>query len=571
MIGRLVAALRRVLRRHPQVERRVLRLIAPAIPVLIPAINRLRGPRYAAWFARWQAGDPREDAAIRAALGDAPPPFLVVVATGAAGGRTRDSLAEQVGVTWEAVEADGAAAAVPRVVAAGGYVLVLQQGETLERHALAAFALGAGEAPRPLVLYADEDVRDAAGGLRDPWFKAALDPDRLLQQDSLGRAVAFDAALLLHHGLIALRGHALALAATRAAGAAAVRHVPAVLLHRDATAPAMPWRAGTDPFAVAAALAEEGSGARIADAAARPLRITWPLPDPAPMVSIVIPTRDRAALLGPCLEGLFRRTDYPAFEVIVVDNGSTEPALHELLARWSADPRLSVLPAPGPFNYALLNNRAAATACGEILLLLNNDTEVLHPDWLTEMVSLAMRPGIGAVGARLLFPSGRIQHAGVILGPRGVAGHDYLFTAPDEVGQQDDLLLLREVAAVTGACLAVRRDRFLAVGGLDEERFRVAYNDVDLCLKLRQAGLRNLVTPHARLFHHENASRGSDFAAERHAKWDAERLAMRGAWGALLDVDPFFPPLLSFSAPARTPAEPPGRSLPWRAPEITRS
>jgi GT2 family glycosyltransferase len=562
VIARLVAALRRWLRAHPQVERRVLSLIAPLIPFLISTINRLRGPRYGAWFARWQAGAPADDGAIIAALGAEPPPFLVVVGEGERGRRTRDSVARQVGVAWTAA---GTTADLPPQ----GLVLILDQGETLERHALAAFAIAAREAPRTLVVYADEDVRDADGTLRDPWFKAAFDPDRLLQQDSLGRAVAFDAALLRDNGLSGLRGHALALAATRAAGPASVRHVPAVLLHRDASAPPMPWRAGTDPAAVAAAIAPEG--ARIADPAARPLRIAWPLPEPAPMVSIIIPTRDRAALLGPCLEGLFTHTDYPAFEVIVVDNGSTEPALHDLLARWSADGRLRVLPSPGPFNYALLNNAAAAIARGEILLLLNNDTEVTHPGWLTEMAAQAMRPGIGAVGAKLFFPTRRIQHAGVILGPRGVAGHDYLFAPADEPGQQDDLNLMREVSAVTGACLAVRRAHYLAVGGLDEARFQVAYNDVDFCLKLRRAGLRNLFTPHARLLHHESASRGSDFSAERHAKWDRERLAMREEWGTALDDDPFFPALLSFSAPARTPAIPPRCAPAWRKPPLTRA
>ena len=301
----------------------------------------------------------------------------------------------------------------------------------------------------------------------------------------------------------------------------------------------------------------EMPGVRIAASGDRPLKIGWPLPDPAPLVSIIIPTRDRANLLGPCLEGLFRRTDYPALEVIVVDNGSTEPSLHELLARWSADPRLRVLLNGGPFNFALLNNQAAAKAQGEILVLLNNDTEVLHPEWLGEMVSLAVRPEIGAVGAKLFFPSGRIQHAGVILGPRGVAGHDYLFAKGMEEGQQDDLLLVRQVSAVTGACLAVSREKYLAVGGMDEENFRVAYNDVDFCLKLGAAGLRNVFTPHARLRHHEGASRGSDFSGERFALWEAERDAMRKKWGGALDDDPFFSPLLSFSKPARTPAEPP--------------
>jgi GT2 family glycosyltransferase len=403
------------------------------------------------------------------------------------------------------------------------------------------------------VLYADEDKRDASGAVSAPWFKAAFDPFRLLQQASLGHAIAFDAALVRDHGLVNLRGHALALAATSAAGADAVRHIPAVLLHRHPQSASAPWRTATDTEAVSVALAQTMPGARIATATRRPLQIMWPVPSPAPMVSVIIPTRDRAALLAPCLEGLFLRTDYAAMEVIVVDNGSTEPTLHALLHRWSSEARLRVLPSPGPFNYALLNNQAAAEARGQVLVLLNNDTEVLHPEWLREMTSLAIRPDIGAVGAKLFFPSGLIQHAGVILGPGGVAGHDYLFANAAEEGQQDDLLLLRQVSAVTGACLAVRKDAYWAVGGLDEQRFRVAYNDVDFCLKLRAAGLRNLFTPHARLRHHESASRGSDFSGARFALWEAERDAMREKWGAALDSDPFFPPLLSFSAPARTP------------------
>ncbi|MCA3322965.1 MAG: glycosyltransferase family 2 protein [Roseomonas sp.] len=557
MVGLLIAKLRAVFRRHPKLERLILSLVAPLIPRLIPAINRLRGPAYAAWFARWQTSRPEDDAEIFQALGDDPPAFLIVVGAGALGETTRASLQHQVAIAWRAVEAPGAAAALK--VFDSGFVLVLDQGETLERHALACFALAARRMPAARVLYADEDMRDASGAFCAPWFKAAFDPFRLLQQASLGHAIAFDVALIRDHGLVKLRGHALALAATRAAGADAVRHVPAVLLHRHPQSPSAPWRAATDPSALGAALAQTMPGAHLAATAQRPLQIIWPLPAQTPMVSVIIPTRDRAALLSVCLEGLFLRTDYPAMEVIVVDNGSTEPALHALLHRWSSEPRLRVLPSPGPFNYALLNNRAAAEARGDVLVLLNNDTEVLHPEWLREMASLAIRPDIGAVGAKLFFPSGRIQHAGVILGPRGVAGHDYLFAGGEDEGQQDDLLLLRQVSALTGACLAVRRDAYLAVGGLDEQRFRVAYNDVDFCLQLGAAGLRNVFTPHARLRHHESASRGSDFSSARFALWEAERDAMREKWGAALDDDPFFPPLLSFSAPARTPAEPPRR------------
>lgn len=563
-----LAALRAAVRRHPRLKRALLRLAGPLFPALRVALGRAEGTPYDTWFVRWQSSGPQDDAAIAEAAGTAPH-LLVLVPDDAAGARTRASLAAQVGSGAETAGPADAATALHRAAAVGGYAMRLDAGEVLARHALAVLSIAVRDAgARPLILVADEDVRDADGRHRDPWFKTAFDPDRLLQQDSFGRAVAYDAGLLLRHGIAALRGHALALAASRAAcaeaGPGAILHVPAILLHRDpADAPA-PWRSGTDPAAVAAALAAAGEAAVIRDPLARPLRIAWRLPAPAPMVSVIVPTRDRADLMRSCLDGLLRRTAYPSLEVIVVDNGSTEPALHALLDGWAGDPRLRVLPAPGPFNYAALNNQAAAAARGEVLLLLNNDTEVVHPDWLSEMASLALRPGIGAVGARLLFRDGRVQHAGVVLGVGGVAAHDFLFAPRAEPGPQDALRLLRAVSAVTAACLAVRRDAYLAVGGMDEKRFAVAYNDVDFCLKLRRAGLVNLVTPHAELLHHESATRGSDETPERRARWQAEHAAMRAAWGGMLDADPFLSPMFARADAFRRLAEPPGRPLPWR-------
>jgi GT2 family glycosyltransferase len=534
----LLRAVRGLLHRHAGLKRLAARAMGPFFPVLAPLAARRQAPRYDAWFAEWQTSDAREDDAIRAAVGGAPP----VLIRGSA-----DGLADQVAACWEIGNDE---AALRRCAAADGYVLHLDHGERLSRHALACFAIAARETRAP-VLYADEDILDGATH-RDAWFKASFDPDLLLQHNSLGRAVAYDAGFLLRHGLGSLRGHALALAAT-ALGAA--HHIPAVLLHR-APSDAAPWLE-VDSAAIAASLPP---GARLDGA-----RILWPLPDPAPLASIVIPTRDRADLLGRCVDGLLHATDYPAIEVIVVDNGSVESATHALFASWSTQPRIRILRDDGPFDYAALNNRAAEQARGEILVLLNDDTEVTHPCWLDELVRQALRPGIGPVGALLRFPGGRVQHAGIVLGVGGVASHDMLFTPAGDPGPKDALRVVRRVSAVTAACLAIRRETWRALGGLDGARFRVAYNDVDLCLRAGRAGLACLVTPHAALAHHESASRGSDLDPARRARWEAEAAALREAWGATLDADPHASPMWSRQTPYRTLAAAPGVLLPWRS------
>jgi GT2 family glycosyltransferase len=263
---------------------------------------------------------------------------------------------------------------------------------------------------------------------------------------------------------------------------------------------------------------------------------------------VIIPTRDRAELLAPCVAGLLGATDYPALEVLVVDNGSDRAETFALFASWQGDARVRVLSAPGPFNYARLNNQAAAAARGAILLLLNNDTEVTEPGWLAEMAALAIRPEVGAVGARLLYPDGTLQHAGVVLGfgwPRGVAGHVYLAEPGDHLGERAMLGAVRGVSAVTAACLAVRRESYLAVGGMDEAELAVAFNDVDFCLKLGARGLRNLWTPFATLLHKESASRGRDLDLAKAARLEREVSVMRARWGALLDEDPHWNPNLS--------------------------
>jgi GT2 family glycosyltransferase len=255
-------------------------------------------------------------------------------------------------------------------------------------------------------------------------------------------------------------------------------------------------------------------------------------------------------------------------ELIVVDNGSEEAETLALFEELKRDRRVRILPAPGPFNFSTLNNLAARAAKGSLLLLLNNDIGVREPGWLKAMVVHAVRSNVGAVGAKLLYPDGAVQHAGVVLGvgePPPVAGHPGAGYPGDSSGYFGWLSLARNVSAVTAACLLLRRAVFEEVGGLDEVKLKVAFNDVDLCLKIRAAGYDIVWTPQATLDHYESASRGADVEPETWARFQSEIRAMRERWGDTLDQDPFYSPLLNTRVSNFEPAAPPKRVPPWKS------
>ena len=232
-----------------------------------------------------------------------------------------------------------------------------------------------------------------------------------------------------------------------------------------------------------------------------------------------------------------------------------------LLARLGSDDRVRILPYPGPFNFSAVNNHAVNEAAGELVLLLNNDVNVINSTWLQEMASHAVRPGIGAVGAKLLYPDGTIQHGGITVGVGGVAGHQYLHRSGGDIGYFGHLKLVRSVTAVTGACLMLRRQAYLEVGGLDEVSLPIAFNDIDLCLKLVARGYRNVWTPYAELYHEESVSRGSDRVGENAARYARDVATMRRRWGDLLDHDPYWNHNLSLSRVVPSLAFPPRDTL----------
>lgn len=446
-------------------------------------------------------------------------------------------------------------------LARGAWVALLDHDDLLAPQALLEMVAAAEAHPHWRMLYSDEDKIDADGQRFDPYFKPDFDPALLLGQNCIGHLVMYDRDLLhavggFQAGMDGSQDWDLALRCVERLSPEQIGHVPQVLYHWRAHPGSSAAHPQAKAYATAAAcravqahLARTGQAGEVISIAPGRLRVRRALPSPLPRVSLIVPTRDRLDLLGPCLDGVLQGTDYPALDVWVVDNGSCAPETLAYLAQLARDPRVHVLRDDGPFNYSALNNRAAAQARGQVLCLLNNDIQVLAPDWLREMVAEALVPDVGAVGALLLYPDGRIQHAGVMLGIGGVAAHPWCGWPADCEGQMGRLRLVHSLSAVTGACLVVRRDAFMAVGGLDEA-LAVAFNDVDFCLRLRAAGYRNVWTPHARLVHRESASRGPDTHPERYQRLLREAALMRARWGALLEDDPAYNPNLSLDGEA---------------------
>ena len=268
------------------------------------------------------------------------------------------------------------------------------------------------------------------------------------------------------------------------------------------------------------------------------------LADPAwqdkPSVDLIIPTRDGLAVLKPCIESILALTDYPNYKIIIVDNGSELNETKEFFAKVSLDPRVCVVDYPGEFNYSAINNFAVAQGDSDYLALVNNDIEVIHADWLTQMMVWAIQPEVGIVGAKLLFGNGLVQHAGVTIGMGNAAGHIHRFEEGDSPGYQYRCLATQNMMAVTAACLVTSRQLFEQQQGLDAKYFKVAYNDIDFCLRVEKLGLQVIWTPQARLFHHESVSRGDDMSEQHIERYFYELGMLQERWKTKGFVDKYY-------------------------------
>ena len=443
-------------------------------------------------------------------------------------------------------------------LATGEFVALLDSDDLLTRDALFHVALALNRYPDADFIYTDEDKIDDDDQRSEPYFKPDWSPDSLLARMYTGHLGVFRLALVTKLGgfraaFTGSQDYDLVLRVTERTQR--IHHIPRVLYHWRIHAASAAGEAGSKGYAYLAgqraleeALARRGEPGRVEQLpqlGSYTVRYALQRPE---KIGIIVPTRDHGDDVERCLTSIFSYATYPDFEVLLVDNGSTDPASLATFARWSAaEPRVRVLRYDVPFNFAAINNYAARHTGATYLLFLNNDTEVLTPDWLEALAEQAQRPSIGAVGAKLLYPDGTIQHAGVVTGIGGTAGHVHKHADGGAGGYFNILRTVNNYSALTGACLMVRREAFERAGGFDEA-LGIAFNDVDLCLKLRALGLYNVYLPHVVLVHDESRSRGYEDTADKQARYAREAGIMQERWHVERHNDPHYSPHLTLEA-----------------------
>ncbi|MGI9106618.1 MAG: glycosyltransferase [Pyrinomonadaceae bacterium] len=457
----------------------------------------------------------------------------------------------------------------------GEFVALLDNDDELPEHALYMVLEELKEHPEADLIYSDEDKINEQGERREPNFKSDWNPDLLYSCNTISHLGIYRASIIkqiggFREGYEGSQDYDLALRFIEQIPESHIRHIPHILYHWRAIAGSVALASGEKNYAHEAArdairshLQRNGIAATVTEGHNCFHRVIYPVPDPAPLVSLIVATRNRFDLLSQTVRGLLHETDYASIEVIIVDNQSNDPVTLEYLREIQEDARVRVIAYDAPFNYSAMNNLAVREAQGEIIGLINNDIKVISPAWLKEMVSQASRPGIGAVGAKLLYPDDRVQHAGVIIGINGVAAHAHRFIHRHSPGYINRAMIIQNLSAVTAACMVLRREVFEEVGGLDEVNLAVAFNDVDFCIRVREKGHRIVWTPYAELYHLESASRGRDDTAENAPRFVKEVAYMMNIWKDTLAHDPYYNKNLTLEREDFSLAVPPRTTKKW--------
>lgn len=447
-------------------------------------------------------------------------------------------------------------------IATGEFVALLDNDDELAINAFYEVVKVLNENPELDLIYSDEDKIDMDGNRSDPAFKPDWSPDLLLGTNYISHLGVYRRSILEEIGGF-LKGYEgsqdydLVLRFTEKTTKERIKHIPKVLYYWRMLPTSTAVDQGSKGYAFEAglravqdALVRRGINGHATHGAANGLYDVYYDIESEKLVSIIIPTKNGYKDVQRCVSSIIEKTTYQNYEIIMADNGSTDPKMHELYAEFEQQlpGRFFVESIDIPFNFSTINNRAAKKAHGEYLLFLNNDTEVITENWLTLMVSFAQQERIGCVGAKLLYPNNTVQHAGVILGLGGVAGHGHYGYPHGDLGYFGRLAINVNYSAVTAACLLMKKADFDAVGGF-EEAFTVAFNDVDLCLKVQALGRDNVWLHEAELYHFESQTRGYDDKGKKKKRFEQEKVMMEEKWGPLIENDPFYNPNLTRDIP----------------------
>lgn len=447
-------------------------------------------------------------------------------------------------------------------IATGEFVALLDNDDELAINAFYEVVKVLNENPELDLIYSDEDKIDMDGNRSDPAFKPDWSPDLLLGTNYISHLGVYRRSILeeiggFRKGYEGSQDYDLVLRFTEKTTKERIKHIPKVLYYWRMLPTSTAVDQGSKGYAFEAglravqdALVRREINGHATHGAANGLYDVYYDIESEKLVSIIIPTKNGYKDVQRCVSSIIEKTTYQNYEIIMADNGSTDPKMHELYAEFEKQlpGRFFVESIDIPFNFSTINNRAAKKAHGEYLLFLNNDTEVITENWLTLMVSFAQQERIGCVGAKLLYPNNTVQHAGVILGLGGVAGHGHYGYPHGDLGYFGRLAINVNYSAVTAACLLMKKADFDAVGGF-EEAFTVAFNDVDLCLKVQALGRDNVWLHEAELYHFESQTRGYDDKGKKKKRFEQEKVMMEEKWGPLIENDPFYNPNLTRDIP----------------------
>lgn len=437
------------------------------------------------------------------------------------------------------------------------FVGLMDHDDMLHPLALYFVADQINKTPDAVIIYSDEDKINDEGIRKDPYFKCDFNYDLYLCQNMISHFGVYKTQALrdiggFRKGFEGSQDYDLALRVLIASDFKNIYHIPRVLYHWRLHEASTSQNNDVKPYAKISALASlreylekaqiDASLEEDCFMSVHGKRLTFSIQENRYSVEIIIPSKDCAELLAKCINSILDKTTYKNYRITIIDNDSTEQSAIDLLARVSKQPKVQVISMAEPFNFSILNNKVALNSQAELVCFLNNDTEVISPTWLTEMASLAIQSNVGCVGAKLVYPDNTIQHAGVVLGfGGGIAGHPHKKHRKKDIGYYGRAGMRSEFTAVTAACLMIKQSLFKAVNGFDEG-LAVAFNDIDLCLKVRNLGYRVVWTPYAELYHHESYTRGYDDEGEKIKRIQNESEYLKARWKEKLLNDPFYSP-----------------------------